>query len=112
MAKISIACRLPHGLILRHPDPSITNTVTLNRCNIPSKNSGQMMEIKDYSLTEVDDSFWEAWYKVYKDSKLFKSGAIFVAKNNIEATSIFNEKKDLKIGFAQANPDDYNVASL
>lgn len=98
MATILIGCRLPNGLVLRHPDPARKDkTITLrgaNEAQVKSVVIGQT-----YVTTSVDADFWESWKKAYSDYGPLKSGAIFEARSDNEATAKARELSKEKTGF-------------
>ena len=98
MATILIGCRLPNGLILRHPDPARADrTVKLkgaNEAQVKSVVIGQT-----FVTTAVDADFWETWKKCYSDYAPLKSGAIFEARDDKEANGKGRELSKEKLGF-------------
>jgi len=88
---VLIACRLPHGVILRHP-------VTDERVEIAGLNKSLVIGA-EHVTTPVDAEYWGAWKTSNKDSDLIKSFALFEAKSGGDAGAIANELKDVKTGF-------------
>lgn len=101
--KVTVGCRLPHGLTLRHPmDSSQTVEIQgLNKSNIIGA---------DCMFTEVDADFWDAWIMVHSEFPAITSNAIFVGKNKSSAEAIAAEVKDEKTGFEGAPQTGAGVA--
>lgn len=97
MATILIGCRLPNGLILRHPDLANKAQVKLRGANEAQVKSVVVGET--FVTTEVDADFWATWKKVYSDYKPLQSGAIFEARNEPEAKGKGRELAKEKLGF-------------
>lgn len=100
MAKITVVgCKLPHGLVLEHPNPASKETVTLRGLNRISFIGA------DHCTTEVDGDFMDAWLAANKDFPALQSGAIFVAKNIGDASAIAAEFKDRETGLEPMRTD-------
>ena len=99
---IVVGCRLPHGIILEHP------TLPGKTVEIRGKNKAVIIGA-DFSSTEVDGEFWEAWKAANKDFPALKSGAIFEAKNRAEAAAVARELKDEITGFEPMPQTDKGV---
>ena len=91
MAKIIIGCRLPNGLTLHHP-------ITKEAVTLAGLHSSKIIGAT-HVTTEVDADFWEAWKEKFKDYAPLKSGAIFEARNETDATSKAKELRKEKTGF-------------
>jgi hypothetical protein len=108
MANILIGCRLPNGLILRHPDPARKGaTVKLRGANEAQVKSVVIGET--FVTTPVDADFWETWKKVYSDYEPLKKGAIFEARNEPEANGKGRELTKEKTGFEAMAKDALGV---
>ena len=107
MAQITIGCRLPSGLIIKVGDKS----VELEGQRQTQKRSPViLLSNDDYGTTEVDASFWEAWKQaVGEDFAPLKSGAIFEAKNQTEASAKAKDLKSKKTGHEPMTQDDGGV---
>lgn len=94
MAKdlIIIGCKLPHGLMLIHPLDK-TQKVQINGLNT-AKVIGST-----FVTTEVDADFWATWKAAYLDYAPLKSGAIFEARTQTEASAKAKELAKEKTGF-------------
>lgn len=98
MATILIGCRLPNGLILRHPDPAHKG----KSVRLRGANEAQVKSVvigQTFVTTPVDSDFWETWKKVYSDFAPLKSGAIFEARSDNEANGKGRELSKEKTGF-------------
>jgi len=100
--KIIVGCKLPHGIILHHPDNQ-AKTVEL-----AGKNKALIIG-SDHATTEVDADFWDQWISAHKDFAPVKSGAIFAAKNPASAASMAKEFKDRKTGFEPIKQNAHGV---
>lgn len=89
---VIIGCRLPQGIILDHP------LAPEKKVELKGKNKALIIGA-EYSTTEVDGEFWEAWKTVHADFPALKSGAIFEAKNVTEAASVAKELEGEVTGF-------------
>ena len=97
--QIIIGCRLPHGIILRHPkDPAA-------EVELGGVNKSAIIGADHYT-TPVDAEFWEAWKAAHGEFAPLKSGAIFEAKTESEAKAVAKELADEKTGFEKMPTDD------
>lgn len=106
MAKefVLIGCRLPHGLVLRHPSPEHKDeTVTLEGLK-DSKVIGAT-----YVTTKVDAEFWATWKTAYSDFQPLRTGAIFEARSDDEAKFKAKSLTKEKTGFEPMKPEDGGV---
>ncbi len=95
MSTVTIACKLPNGLILDIPGaPSIT----LNGANHPDAIAG-------HGFTDVPADFWEAWTKLYADFQPLKKELIFAQGSERSAVSKAKERKGEKSGLEGLDPD-------
>lgn len=95
MPNVSVACKLPHGLILELPN---AEPVRLNGANHPEAIAG-------FGITAVDKDFFEAWKTAHKDFAPLVKGLIFAQDR---ADSIRAEAKDkaaLKTGLEGLDPE-------
>ena len=95
---VMVGCRLPHGIVLEHPlDPS--NKVTLNGLN-------KIIIIgQTYGQTRVDADFMQEWEAVNREFPAYKSGAIFIAKDEIDVVAKAAELEKAKTGFEPMQTD-------
>lgn len=96
MPKVTVACKLPNGVIM--DIPGAKEPVVLNGANHPEAIAG-------HGLTEVDADFWEAWSKLYADFQPLKKEMIFAQGSERSATSKAKERKDEKSGLEGLDPD-------
>lgn len=101
--KVTVGCRLPHGLILRDPMDA-AKTVELEGLN-KSKIIGS-----DCMFNEVDADFWNKWVTVNKDFPAVKANVIFVGKDVATAQSIAEEVKGETTGFEAASQTGAGIA--
>lgn len=90
--KIIVGCRLPHGVVLRHP---INQELQVE---IQGLNKSKIIGATHIS-TNVDADFWAEWKAANQSSDLLKSNALFEAKSDSDAKAIAKEVNDEKTGF-------------
>ena len=95
MSTVTVACKLPNGLILDIPGAP---SVTLKGANHPEAIAG-------HGLTEVAADFWEAWTKLYPDFQPLKKELIFAQGGERSAISKAKERKGEKSGLEGLDPD-------
>ncbi len=106
---VLVGCKLPHGLMLEHPDnPDI---------KIELKGLNKIAFIgAPYATTMVPADFWSAWMAEHYENKALKSGAIFVGSDMESLTDTSKDFENVKTGFekmaqnapgiVKANDDD------
>lgn len=109
MPKLLIGCRLPHGLILKHPNPEYKAQVTLAGIHSTKLVDRTGRPAASYVTTEVDQELWDAWKIAYRDFAALKNGAIFEAKSEQEAKQKSNELSKEKTGFEPLSPEAHGV---
>lgn len=87
MANITVACKLPHGIVLKVGGKS----VTLNGAN-----SSRI--IGGYGLTSVDKDFYDAWKAEYASYAPLKNGLIFAQDSANKAEGQATEQAGIKSG--------------
>jgi hypothetical protein len=94
MSNITVACKLPNGLILK-----VGNTaVTLNGANSSRIVGG-------YGLTTVDKDFYEAWAEKFASFQPLQNDLIFVQDTANKAEAQAKEQSDVRSGLEPLNPD-------
>lgn len=111
MPTILIGCRLPHGLTLTHPNPEVTEKVTLAGTYSNPLRRPDHSPAADFVTTPVDVEFWEVWKKAYSTYVPLKKGAIFEARNETEAAAKMKDLRKVKTGFEPVNPDTLGIKS-
>jgi hypothetical protein len=101
--QVIIGCRLPHGLILHHPDnKDITVTIQgMNRSKIIGAS---------HITTMVDAAFWNAWKAKHADYQPYKSGAIFESSTIKGAEDRAKELVKEKTGFEPRGQEAPGIA--
>jgi hypothetical protein len=95
MAKVSVACKLPHGLIINVGE----NSVEL-------KGSNSDGAIGGHGFTEnVDAEFMDTWLKNNADHPAVKNKLIFVNTKTDKVKDQAKEQKDNKNGVEGLDPD-------
>lgn len=87
MSNITVACKLPHGLVLTVGGKSVT---------LAGSNSSRI--IGGYGLTSVDKDFFDAWSKEFASFVPLKNGLIFAQDSGAKAEGQAREQADLKSG--------------
>lgn len=98
MLEVSVASKLPFGLVIEHPLNSN------QKIELKGINQFKIQEIP-YAITKVDAEFWDQWYAVNKNFAPVKNGSIFNAKKDGDLLAKAKEMEKLKTGFEGCNPD-------
>lgn len=130
---VTIACKLPNGLILHIDDMVDTAEATPNGIittkravareqkytlngfaidiDLLKKNNGlDKIVTSGYALTSgIPRDFWEAWLHQNKDSLLVKNHIVFAASNETEVRAVVREHKNTRSGLEPINPDNPNT---
>ena len=96
MSTVTVACKLPNGLVLDIPGAKAP--VVLNGANHPEAIAG-------HGLTEVDADFWAAWTKLYSDFQPLTKEMIFAQGSERSAAAKAKERKDEKSGLEGLDPE-------
>jgi hypothetical protein len=87
MARVTVGCKLPHGLTLMVGDKEVkvrgANTTTI---------------IGGFGLTEIDEDFWNTWAQEHADWPMVKNGLIFAQAKRKDAEAEAKELKGEKTG--------------
>lgn len=104
MSTVLIGCRLPNGIVLRHPDANNLTTVKLN-----GRNQSEIIGAT-FSTTEVDESFWAEWLASNMTFAPLKNKAIFVTSDEKSAKAQAKElDKSSKTGLEPLKQDSMGV---
>ncbi|WP_063584250.1 hypothetical protein [Achromobacter ruhlandii] len=95
MSTVTVACKLPNGVILDIPGAP---SVPLNGANHPDAIAG-------HGFTDVPADFWEAWTKLYPDFQPLKKEMIFAQGSERSATAKAKERKAEKSGLEGLDPE-------
>lgn len=95
MTTVTVACKLPNGLVLDLPD----------RPPVVLKGANHVDAVAGHGLTEVDSGFWEAWTKLYADFLPLKKEMIFAQNTERSAVAKAKERKDEKTGLEGLDPE-------
>lgn len=92
MSTVTIGCKLPNGIIMQVGEKSVV---------INGWNKSAIIGAT-HGITEgVPAELWEAWKKVFADSRLVKDEIVFAAANTARATAKAKDEKDKKSGHEQ-----------
>lgn len=108
--KIAIGCRLPHGLVLRHPDKDVNVEVTISGYHsINVINRATKQPSMNFAVTLVDADFWAIWKAAYSTYEPLKKGLIFEARSEQEAAVKGKERSKHKTGFEALDAETFGV---
>lgn len=127
MPTVTIACKLPHGLLLRNfkmeetQEPvmgggfrsvkvarQVGDTVRINGNAHPQDKAPiqTIVQGTGYALTPgVDKEFWDAWLVANKDHMAVRNGLIFAHEKEASAVAEAREKKSVRSGLERLDPD-------
>lgn len=94
MPTITVACKLPNGLVLNLGDTKVV-----------LKGARDREAVAGFGLTEVDEGFWSTWTTQHKDFVPLKKGMIFAQPKAASAAAEAKEKKDIKTGLEGMDPE-------
>lgn len=94
MATVTVACKLPHGLIIKTGGKSAT---------LAGANSSRI--IGGYGLTQVDKDLFDAWSKEYASYPPLKNELIFVQDSASKAEGRAKEQAEVKSGLERLDRD-------
>lgn len=93
MANITVACKLPNGVVLNQGETKVL-----------LKGARDRDAIAGFGLTEVDEGFWSTWSTAHKDFPPLKKGFIFAQQKASSAAAEAKEKADVKTGMEGLDP--------
>lgn len=119
MPTVTIACKLPNGLILKVYDMvemdepvmggpprrkkearQIGEPVTIKGNSVPMNVQLETPFQNSYALTHnVDAEFWERWYEQNKTSAIVRNGLIYASDKALNVQAFTKEHKDVRSGF-------------
>jgi hypothetical protein len=125
--KVTVACKLPHGLILRvfnkttrreailgggtrefevfEPDPNIAIRIHGNVAPFGKAVPG-LHEASGYALTHnVPKDIWDRWLEANADSDIVRQKLVFAAPTRDAAESMATDAKDVRSGLEPMNPE-------
>lgn len=122
---VTVACKLPHGLILRlfdmldHDEPVMgggmrtvkkavprLETVTLKGYAVPFGKMPDVPVAGGYALTTgVDAEFWDAWLEQNKTTDLVKNNLVFAAERQDTAQGRAREQDEIRNGLEPLDPE-------
>ena len=112
-AAVTVICRLPNGLMLRHP---VTDALyELRGANQDYRRDGMIiLKPQHFGKTVVPAEFWDAWVKANKDFPALKNGAIVAITDHSDAAAqqVAEERQNERTGFEGADPKKFRVESV
>ncbi|CCE07591.1 hypothetical protein BRAS3843_2290002 [Bradyrhizobium sp. STM 3843] len=121
---VTVACKLPNGLLLRNfkmvDDNEVTptgyraikraeqvgETVQIHGAAVPKGETREYMIIGGYALTpNVDKDFFDEWMRQNKDHPAIKGGLIFANTRESMVTGQAKEQKAVLSGLEPLNPE-------
>lgn len=123
MPQVTVACKLPHGLVLRvfkmvdkdqHANGA-TRTVqeaeelpgrhVLNGFSHPQNKAPTCLIVEGAAITSgVDKDLWDLWLTQNKDSDMVKAGLIYAFEKPAEAEARARARKDTRSGLERMDP--------
>lgn len=94
MIHITVGCKLPHGLIIKTGNKSVT---------LAGANSSRI--VGGYGLTQVDKDFFDAWSKEFAQFGPLKNGLIFAQAKIESAEAQAKEQSVITTGLEPLNLD-------
>lgn len=120
---VTIACKLPHGIVLRafrlaevqEVVPQGTRTIkkaeqlpgefTILGNSVPENSPGRGRIEFGYALTPgCPKELWDRWLEANKDSPMVKNGLIFAHGSERSAVAEAREKEAVRSGFERLDP--------
>ncbi|MGO3517881.1 hypothetical protein [Acetobacter cibinongensis] len=92
-ATVTIACKLPTGLVL-----------TVGQVSYTLAGSNSASVLGGYGLTPVPADFWAAWSGLYAAYPPFRQGLIFAQTTAEKAAAQAQEQASLRTGLEAINP--------
>lgn len=106
---IIIGGRLPCGIILELPGKP---PVKINGQNSTQARSPIiLLSDEDYGTTEIDAEYWAEWKKLHVGFAPLETGAIFEAKNQVDAKAKARELRKEKTGHEPMPQTDGKIKS-
>jgi len=125
---VTVACRLPHGLMIEVVDPSVFqkdkdgNTIVVQRpieegarirvngnarpVGVPLPDDAPQV-VSGFALTPgVPADLWDAWLDQNKAAPFVKAGLIFAHAKSGDTVAQAREGKKLRSGFEGLDPDE------
>lgn len=96
---VTVACRLPQGLIIELPDGS----------ELKLHGTASAFAVAGHGMTQVKEDVWAFVQTMHADAKWLTSGAVFAMENPGEAAAKAKERKDVDAGFDPIDPSDPNA---
>ena len=98
---IVVACKLPNGL---HLDVPGKGRVTLKGVALPFGVAPEAPMPGGYTLTQVDEEFWQAWVKNHADSDIVQKKIVFASARSDHTRGMAAEQKEIKTGLEPTDP--------
>lgn len=92
MSTVTIACKLPNGIIIERGE---------KRVRINGWNNNTIQGLSHGITHEVPVDLWEWWKNEFKDSTLVKDGYIFAEESAKRAEDKAKDRKEQKSGHEQ-----------
>lgn len=105
---VTVACKLPHGLIIEVGTPGQEN---YRRFELNGPYSGVRMGkpnsliVGGYAFTQIPKDVWVEWAKNHKGAAYLKNRAVYVEGSVEGAQAAALTDSNLKTGFERLNPD-------
>lgn len=108
MSFVTVACKLPHGLILELGNPGADNyrrhlvagPYTTDQAGKPAS-----IVVNNYAFTKVPEDFWKAWSAKHKGAQYLKTRAVYAEAESDGAQAAALTDGNTRSGFERLNPD-------
>ncbi len=113
MATVSIACKLPHGLFAQlykmievptGPQGLMTPTAQPEGERVLLNGSNHRDAVCGWGITDVEESWANAWMEQNKTLQAIKAGLIFVRNSAAKVAGEAKDKALMKSGFEALDP--------
>jgi hypothetical protein len=105
---VTIACKLPHGLLIEVGTPGLENyhRYELNGTYTGSrKGKPQSLVIDGYAFTSIPEDAWIEWSKNHRGAQYLKNRAVYCESSIEGAQAAALTDGSLVTGFERLNPD-------
>lgn len=104
---VSVACKLPHGLIMELGQPGSENyrSVKLRGPNTLDARGKLPVTVGGYAFTQVPEDFWKAWSQQHKRAAFLLNRAVYSESDTDRAQAAALTDANLVTGFERLNPD-------
>lgn len=106
---LTIACRLPHGLVIEAGKVGAENYRQLKLNGPFSKNSAGVgaLTVNGYAFTKVPEDFWNEFIRAHKGATYLVNRMVYAEESDEKAQAATTQGESTgKSGFEALNPDN------